>query len=420
MQLLKTLIFLLLLIGCDNIHEPMTQSDALPLQWFPEGVKTFNEQKHCGIEHKCWYQPWRCDVDLIDQFYDGSIRDYVLRALDSQDELIFEKDYEVINFNFLGPMSDWTVIAGPDANWSAVGSDHPLVTFPAFSAQSDRLKSDVALVTGKTYRIMYSFTGTTAATVAHFVFRDSLGADITPTPVDIAVPVGTTSGYIDITLDDPCIDITLAITCVLGLTPTLTVNYIQLYDSEKVNTNIVYVLAFNPDFEGICGQLVKFELWDITDVDPVRISRTDLMFFRDSDCISAWQYKGSINYAGLTYILPDDDADPLFNLCVEGVFVHERDITEEVVVELTEQTIGTATSIKKQKLLTVQDAPDFFHRKIQLMLAHGFIGSVTDDVYNRTWLKEEKYEKEIRDRRYILKEGNVQLTDINYLKRGAI
>lgn len=416
------LFFVILLIGCSCAQdcEEMTQSDALPLQWVPEGIKTFNEQRYCGIEHRCWYQPWRCDVDVVDQFYDASIRDYVLRALDAQGVQLFEKEYVVTDFNFLDPLRDWTVIAGPDANWSAVGSDHPLVVFPDFLAQSDRLKSDVVLQTGKTYRIMYSFTSSTAATAVTFYFRDAMGVDITPAIPPIAVPVGTTSGYVDVTLDDPCVDITLEVTCTLGETPACTLNYVNLYDTELLNTNIIYTASFNPDDEGICKNLVKFELWDVTELEPVRISRTDLMDFRESDCIVAWDYTAGVDYAGLVYIMPEGEETPIFHLCTEGVFAHERNVTEEVVVELTQETIGTATSLKKQKLLTIQDAPDYFHTKVELMLAHGFLGSVTDDLYNRTWLREEKYDKQLRDRRYILKEGNVQLTDMNYLKRGAI
>jgi hypothetical protein len=397
----------------------MTQSDALPLQWTPEGKLTFNEMRYRGIEHKCWFQPWRCDVDVIDQFYDGSIRDYVLRALDAQGVQIFEKTYDVINFNFFEPLADWTQIAGLGPNWTGIGTTTPSLTMPSFAAESDKIKCNVTAPADRTYRVFYTFTVANDPCTVQFAFRNA-GADITPLPAAIALPVGTTSGYLDIPIDTDADDFTLVVTCVLGQEPTLTVNSMTLYDTERINTNIVYVVAFNPNFEGICKKLVKFELWDVTDDPEVRISRTDLMDFRQSDSMTMFEYKALQNYSGLTYLLPDLTADQLFRLCVEGVFAHDRELTEEVTVELTEATIGTATSLKIQKQLTVQDAPDYFHRKVQLMLAHGFIGSVTDDLYNRTWIREEKYDKVLRDRRYILKEGNVQLTDINYLKRAVI
>lgn len=360
-------------------------------------------------------------MDVIDQFYDGSLRDYVLRALDSQDVELFEKPYMATSFSLFQPLADWVELSDGNEPWSDIGTSTPSVAL-ATSTVSNRIKSVVDLVAGKTYRVVYTVTKASGGDVDLTLRFRNAGIDVTPLPsvITISTDAAPTSGFFDIVLDSDADDFTLLGEVGFVGSTNLTINSFVLYDIENANTNVVYSLTFNPDDEGICKKLVKFELWDVTDAEEVRISRTDLMDFKESDCISAWDYTSTQNYAGLLYLLPEGEEAPIFRLCIEGVFAHERELTEDVVVELTEQTIGTATSLKKQKLLTVQDAPDFFHRKIQLMLAHGFIGSVTDDIYNRTWVREEKYEKEIRDRRYIFKEGNVQLTDINYLKRGVI
>ena len=417
-------IFLLLLLtGCDN-PECMTQSEALPLQWVPEGKKTFNETKHCGIEHKCYFQPWRCDVDVVDQFTDTTLRDYVLRAFDKDGEQLFEKTYDVANFNLAPELQDWTMIAGSDVNWTGIGTSSPQVYLGSSGAMgSNRIKSDLALSTGKTYRIYYTITCDQIFWKMRLRFRVS-GSATTPLPSDITGTSGVNTGYVDVTVDVNTDDMTLEVFKTTGGPLLFEVNQFSIYDTDLDNQSVVYSTSFNPDDEEICGKLVSFELWDVTgdDVapDPIRISRTDLMQFKESDCIAVFDYESNVDYAGLVYEMPTGYESPIFKLCVEGVFAHDREVTEEVTVELTDEVIGTATSLKTQKLLSVQDAPDFFHKKTQMMLAHSLIGKVTDENYNRVWVKEEKYDKQQRDPRYIFKFAECWLTDGNDLNRGSI
>lgn len=401
----------------------MTQSDSLPLQWYHDGVQSFNTRVVPGIEKRCYFQPWRCDVNIVDQFYDANPRHYAIRAIDHKGVQIFQKDY--ITSQLIQDIEDWVAIPGADEDWQDVGTSEPYVDLLTGISDSDRIKGNVSLEADKTYRFFYRFGGTVNTLNVVVRFRSG-GSNITPLPIDITGfnGVDDVEGFVDFTPDADADDVTIEVGKVTGGAGSFTLKSFTMYETNQQNANVIYSIDFNPSDEGLCGKLVKFELWDVSEDDeapiPFRVSYTDLMNFSSNVSVNVFEYSSTINYDGLIYDLPEGQEPPVFKFCVESMFYHDREKTEEVAVELTTEVVGTATSMITQKLLDIQPAPDFFHKKLQSILAHGLIGKLYDQAWLKYWVKEEKYEKALEEKRAGLKSASIYLTEAYSPKRGVI
>lgn len=94
----KLLIFaIVVLFGCSEEHEitkkicspfRMTISDAIPIQFWINGVETFNQKEVCGINSVCFCQPFNCDDEVRIQFRDVTGGLYLLSILDDLDQEI--------------------------------------------------------------------------------------------------------------------------------------------------------------------------------------------------------------------------------------------------------------------------------------------------------------------------------------------
>jgi len=420
--------FLLLLTGCvyHNLENDdcMTQSESLPLQWYLDGVPSFNTRNVPGIENRCYFRPWRCDVPIVDQFYDANARSYAMRAIDSKGNQIFEKFYHTSNL--VDSLQDWIDIGSdPDSNWSDIGTDEPYVDLPSGAAASDRIKGNVALEADKTYRFFFRFGGTVATLNVYVRFRLS-GSITTPIPVTIAGfnGVDDVTGYFDYTPDSDVDDVAIYADKVSGAAGRFTLKSFTMYETNRQNANVIYDLSFVPEDEGLCKKLVKFEIWDLSEDDeapvPVRVAYTDLINFSSNVAVNVFEYSSTKNYDKLIYDLPVGQEVPVFKICIESVFFHDREITEEVSVDLTTEVVGTATRITTQKLLAIQPAPDEIHRKIQKVLSHGLIGKLYDQTWLKYWIKQEKYEKGIDDQHAGLKVASIYLTEAYSPTSGTI
>lgn len=115
-----------------------------------------------------------------------------------------------------------------------------------------------------------------------------------------------------------------------------------------------------------------------------------------------------------------DANSPYFRIVIPGVFFHERNTTQQKSIELSNsKIINTGSELKKQKLLTIDDAPDYFHNKILLILQHAVSGSVV--INGVEWTIEENYDKPEPDETYSypLKPASVYLTRKGYVIRNS-
>lgn len=116
------------------------------------------------------------------------------------------------------------------------------------------------------------------------------------------------------------------------------------------------------------------------------------------------QYSNETDFAGINY----DGIDPVpdFSFRVEAKFFKERTPEENESENLSDGSVvkllGTA---KKQKLLQVEIAPYYLHRKLTYILQHNSIY-----IDNLAWVKEESYETEDLDEHSAFVPGKTFLT----------
>ena len=73
-------------------------SDSLPVQFWVNGVETFNEKVVCGlVKQDCFCQPFQCDDEFRVQFTSDAGLGYVLAVIAEDDTLIAQFDFEEIS-----------------------------------------------------------------------------------------------------------------------------------------------------------------------------------------------------------------------------------------------------------------------------------------------------------------------------------
>lgn len=175
----------------------------------------------------------------------------------------------------------------------------------------------------------------------------------------------------------------------------------------------VYQISFVPEDISICNAEIQLRITDGASPETI-LARSDAQKIKTAHAETELiTFSHNRNYHGLKYL--DISPAPTFYLRVPCVFFHERFPQEDKAMERTSSTIVTASKLKKQRLMQVIHAPDYFHEKLILALSHS---NVTID--SKTWSKEEAYEKDEGDLRYPLKKATVLLTEKNFLARKVL
>jgi len=148
--------------------------------------------------------------------------------------------YETLYSNLVSNLEDWTMIAGSDVNWTGIGTSSPQVYLGSSGAMaSNRIKTDLALSTGKTYRVYYKVTCDHVFWKMRLRFRIS-GSATTPLPADITGTSGVNTGYIDVTVDVDTDDMTLECFKTTGGPILFEVNELHIYDLDAENISEVF------------------------------------------------------------------------------------------------------------------------------------------------------------------------------------
>lgn len=206
-------------------------------------------------------------------------------------------------------------------------------------------------------------------------------------------------------------------------------DYLSQFQSPKTHTlDIIVNNPFNTIYIRIDSNNVgvpvpdvyvdflKLELVNIIDI-PTLEAYTDFIMFTDKPFqYQEILYKSSKNFAQMYYT----EESPYFNIAIPGVFFHERDLTQQKAIELSNsKIIGTGSELKKQKLFTIDDIPDYLHTKILLILQHSVSGSVK--MNGVEWTVEEAYDKGEPEEvySYPLKPASIYLTRKGYTQRNA-
>lgn len=173
----------------------------------------------------------------------------------------------------------------------------------------------------------------------------------------------------------------------------------------------VFRHSFRPTDVGICNEKISLKIYN---------SQNELVY--KSDCLDIKtthpgtkliEYTNGRDYAGLIY--SDISPDEILYLRVPCRFFHERFPEEDSAMELSSSVLLTSSQMKSQKLMEVQHAPYYMHKKIKIALSHQ---SVTID--DALWQKEDAYEVNPGNNRWPLKSATCYLTEKESLIRNVI
>jgi hypothetical protein len=147
-----------------------------------------------------------------------------------------------------------------------------------------------------------------------------------------------------------------------------------------------YSYSFMPDDYDLSNQKIVFEIHNSDLSGETLVLKSDCQDIKDFHNVTKLiEYRNHRNFAGLIYanVSPENT----FYLRVPCKFFHERYPEEDEAMELTSSVITTSAQMKEQKLLQVQFAPYYFHKKVQQVLKHQ-----TVIIDSNRWKKEENYE----------------------------
>lgn len=415
------LIFVLLLVACDTTNEcqpfKVTISDALPIQFWLADCDTYNEKEICGVHKKCWCHPWNCDDELVVQFTDESVSDYVLRVFDEDDNPIEDVDFVITQFleNVFAdlPFTSWANIpTGGGYAWSIDSTPSVSVGAGIGLRSSDLLMTDVSVPAG-TYSLIFDLTtGGGGFPTVRFRFRK--GGVSVGTSVVIPPSPGNYSGTSSITLTDSADSFEVLISTFSNSACSLTLN--DPFSMESGFRDPIFTANYTPvdGLESICNERIRFEIVEVGVTPENVIAKSDCIDVRaDHDCTTLIEYSNNRNIFGLVY----EDVSPVetFKTRVPAIFFHERYPEEDNVIELNDSIVKVNSTLKAQKLFETDYVPYYLHRKIQLILKHQ-----TVLIDNQYWTKQEAYEIQDGERRWPVKKAKCFLSEKDYVQRAIL
>lgn len=416
-------IFVVFLIACCDVTKlghayRVTFSDALPIQFWLADCDTYNEKEVCGIHHKCFCQPWNCEDEIIIQFSDSTVSDYVLRVLNSDNEPIEEVEFTATEFlsdAFSGlPFSGWVNIpVGDGFSWSPT----PAVTISAGggfpdSKDSDLLSTPITVLPG-TYSLSYNLTTSGGGfPVIYFRFKKN-GVSVGSASY-VPISTGSHIGSVNVTITDVADEFTVSISTLSVSGCTLILD--SMFSMESTIRDPIYTANYTPS-EGspsVCNERISFQIVEVGTSPESIVGKSDCIDIRNShDCTILIEYTNNRNFAGLVY----ENVTPAttFKILAPAIFFHERFPEEDNVIELTNSIIKTSGQLKSQRLFETDYLPYYMHKKLKLVLKHQTV--LIDNIY---WTKEESYDIQDGERRWPVKKGKCFLTEKDYVQRAVL
>lgn len=419
------IIFVLFLVACSDVNYEkcppfeVTISDALPIQFWLSDCETYNEKEVWGIHNKCWCHPWQCDDELVIQFTDTAVSEYVLRVIDSDNEVIDEIPFDTTQFTedaFIDlPFSDWVNIPYGGNPWSIDST--PSVVIPSVFVgveYSDYLSTPLEVKEGGIYNINYNVTASGSGFSPLSMELTFLNKGVIIGNISLPLLGGVNAGSVYINLSSAADEFRVSGSKLLPGPKTLTIN--SPFSMIVRFRDVVYTARFTPSETSpiICSQKVQFKIVEVG-ISPEReIAKSDCVDIQASQIGSTLiEYSNNRNIFGLVY----EDLSPMesFKTRIPAIFFHERFPEEDNVIELTSSIQKTSSQLKAQRLLDVDYVPYYMHRKIKLILSHQNV--LIDNQY---WTKEEEYEVQDGERRWPVKKGKCFLTEKNYVQRAIL
>lgn len=429
-------IFVLIVLGCSEEYEiqrricspfRMTISDALPVQFWVNGVETYNQKEVCGITQACFCQSFNCNDEIRIQVQDSNNQALALVIYDSSgeeitrlafsetsngvyelsfipsengvcDEVIrFEINNDILSIEATAPEDGYNQTATSDIDWSMV-ADPPSVNFtvPALSGRtSEHLYKAISPYSEGDIITLHSIilnnygpgAGGTLNMSARVYFLDSGFNIINFTEI---FQLATSSG--GATSQEETNDLTVPFGAMY-----LSIRSIVSQGAAGGNASITTIISTFEDSGFVSAA-------------------SDCVDIREShDCTVLIKYLNSKDFADIEYT--DFSPNAEFYIRVPAIFFHETNTSEEERFETSGQTIvRLRDEIKVKRRLELGYMPDYMHRKLLLILSHDTI-EIDGDI----WVRNDPYEKvPPANKRYPLKMANVLLTLQGYIKRNIL
>lgn len=449
--MVRIFIFILaaLFYGCSD-EQPnkceMILSDSLPIQFWPIGDTTFNDQVICDIDRYPFYYEPNCNKDIKLKWststdegefalavYDGE-GEFVTRLFFTKTfispfyvyQLIFTptsiemcgecfrveieaieetEDYEEVleNTEFIGSMSPWvTSDRGHGCPWAWTPSYMELfVSVPPpgeIANESDLLVQPFEMSQPGNYRI-------------NLGIRQEVFLQV---PVYIRI-------YIDNSTDGslPTLIHTFNTTIPSTIPYELYTQDVEIpieFDRYWLQINTISGDAFL-DLDGSARMFIElFSLEQQVAVYTPLYKSEIIKPSTDTDCSVEINYKTYKYFEGIVPV----SGETYFTIFIPGRFFHERNKVEQKSIDLSNsRVINTASGLKKQKLLEIYDVPYYMHTKLQLILQYAISGSLL--INGVEWTIEEDYAFQgDRPSTYPQQAAQVYLTRRNFLVHNVI
>lgn len=444
----KLLIFAIVLFGCSDEHEPtkkicspfsMTISDAIPVQFWVNGVETFNQKEVCGINSACFCQPFNCDDEIRIQFSDDGDFNYLLSIIDENDDEITSLSFSEMATGIfqLSFIPSEVGVCNEKIHFSIVKDES--FENPSFSNGLTHWSS-LDQTANSTDWVASNYLGDSSALGNTFKSNAPLGAgqvsdsdlithsfhQLTPTQRTLTWAMRINAAA---KLQISALTLTLSARyykngVIVGVTQTVQSGMTE--SSSHSGT----LLTSQSDFDEIrffCRATYtttnasndldwSFHLLqaELNTIDETVASSDCLDIKTAHDCTQLISYTNSKDFADIEYTTFSPNAE--FYIRIPAVFFHERNTEEQERFETSGQTIvRLRDEIKIKRLLEIGFMPDYMHRKLLLILAHD-----TVEIDSEEWVRNDPYEKVDGNRRYPLKKANVLLTQQGYIKRNIL
>lgn len=389
----------------------MTISDALPVQLWLNGVETFNERIEAGIEpDRCFCQPWLSSDKIYLQVTDATIYAdgkaiILVVVVDGviTDVFDFSTSYSSIfslvfnigssSFDYNNTLAKLYLMPGP-STWENFGSGTswsatPAVILPGPGQLSKKYRHACSGIAGDVVHIVYNIT-TNKTTGSYgvdwfIVLLDEDGAQ-TESIVDIyRTSNGSEGDTIDFVATQPFSYIAISATT----------------DDIFVSGNVT-VTVNTLTIDGLTEVGSEFNEEAIENMTLFYYAKSDCLDIRDTQYETQLvQYSNRTNYSGLDY-----RDSTLFQFRFRTKFFEERFPPENESEGLSDgEIVKLSSTIKSQKLLEIENAPPYIHKKLILILNHNTV--YMDSNY---WTMEENYEQTKLNDRFPFFLGKVWLT----------
>lgn len=392
----------------------MTISDSLPVQFWANGIETFNEKQVCGlVKQDCYCQPWQGDDVIYLQFVNSSSIILIVLSSDStileinnfssngteyyysftpssyngrQIALVAHSGYQ-LTLGTINNLATWSN-NGSGSSWTV--SATPSVGLSTFASS----KAYRYVITGKAgARITYSLNYT--------VFKAS-GV------YDVDIFFGTSSEQISSN------NWTANITDTLSGSFTATADFTEIRISARENG------ALGAGFVTVTVNSLTITQEELTvgaaySEGAYTLAKSDCLDIRTTqDCTKLIEYTNSSDFDGLKYG-GNYSPSTTFSLRVPCVFFEERNPQEQEDIELSNGEIVTIRqSIQQKRLLETGYMPNYMHLKLQKVLMHD-----TVSIDGETWRKRDSYD-DSPVRKYNLKMAKVLLTKYDSVEKNTI